>query len=233
MARRMRLAQVGGLLVLGALLSGCDLLNTLPTVPPSAAPGGLSASFASLEDAIQLTWSPVERATGYRVFRASAQDGPYEQFPGEVSTPSYVDPVGLANQGVLYWYKVRACNSAGCGPEAGPVPGYAGRPPAPTNVQASTTHGDRIVVTWDPVPGATYYQVHRDRSPDAGFPIVPGAEYVTGTAFEDETASAGLRYWYRVRACREVPGETKCSVLSGAAPGCRAPCLPPASDGEP
>lgn len=233
MARRMRLAEVLGLLVLGALLSGCDLLNARPTVPPSAAPGGLSASLASLEDAIQLTWSPVERATGYRVFRASDPGGPYEQLPGEVSTPSYVDSVGVPNQGVLYWYKVRACNPAGCGPEAGPVPGYAGRPPAPTGVQASTTHGDRIVVTWDPVPGATYYVVHRDRNPDAGFPIVPGAEFVTGTSFEDTTASAGLRYWYKVRACREVPGVAKCSALSAAAQGCRAPCLPPASEDEP
>lgn len=231
MARRMRLAQVGGLLVLGALLSGCDLLNALPTVPPSAAPGGLSASLASLEDAIQLTWSPVEQATGYRVFRASAQDGPYEQL-AEVPALSYLDPVGVANQGVLYWYKVRACNTAGCGPEAGPVPGYAGRPPAPKNVQASTTHGDRIVVTWDPVPGATYYQVHRDRNPDAGFPVIPGAEFVTGTSFEDTTASAGLRYWYKVRACREVPGDTKCSALSAAVQGCRAPCLPPTAEGE-
>jgi len=214
---------LGGILALGVFLAGCDLFPPIgPVLPPNEAPTGLRASLAEFEDEIRITWNPVERATSYRVFRADTQDGDY-QLLGTEPTLAHIDRVGAENRGRLYWYKVRACNAAGCGPESVPVPGYAGWPPAPTNVRASDgTHADRIVVTWDPVPGADYYQVFRDRNPDAGFPLI--ADNVTGTSHADTTAAVGLRYWYRIKACRLDPGS--CSPLSAPDSGCRAPCIP-------
>ncbi|MBC7221165.1 hypothetical protein H5T55_06855 [Candidatus Bipolaricaulota bacterium] len=221
------------LLVLGGglLVGGCGLFDFLPTLPPDRAPTGVTASLAEHEDWIQVTWLQVEGATSYRVLRASSEDGEYQTIGDALSFP-YTDTVGMENRGRLYWYKVRACNDAGCGPASAAAPGYAGYPPAPANVAATSTYPDKIVVTWDPVPGATYYQVHRDRNPDVGFPIVPGGDYVTGTSFEDTTAAVGLRYWYRVRVCREVPGATRCSELSAPAEGCRSPCPLPAAEIE-
>lgn len=209
--------RVVALLVVGIVLTGCDLLNVFPTLPPDRAPTGVTATQGQFEDRIQVTWVVVERATAYRVFRANAPDGDYVLI-GEPSAPSYSDPVGAANQGRLYWYKVEACNSAGCGPQSSAAAGYAGYPPAPTNVQASDgTYPHKIVITWDPVPGATYYQVYRERNPDQGFTIVPGANSVTGTSFDDTTATPGTWYWYRVKACHA----TGCSALSQAAYGRR------------
>ncbi len=202
----------------GIALTGCGLLDLLPTLPPDKAPTGVTASYGQEND-VQVTWSPVERATAYRVFRADAQDGTYVLL-GEAPSPPYSDPVGVANQGRLYWYKVEGCNSAGCGPKSVATAGYAGIPPAPTNVRASDgTYRDKIVITWDPVPGATYYQVYWDVNPDVGFKPVPGGDNVTGTSFDDTTAAPGTWYWYRVKACHA----TGCSALSRADSGRRGP----------
>ncbi len=212
--------------VVGVLLGGCDLIRQVPVLPPDRAPLGVTATMADLENAIEVRWLPVERATTYEVYRAEQAGGSWTL----VGTPSdtvFQDPT--PELGKLYWYKVRACNSVACGPESAVVVGYAGRPPAPQNVQASTNFPDRIVVTWDPVPGATYYTVYRDRAPDGEFNTIVDPE-VRETEVEDTEAMVGLRYWYKVRACRDLPGKTVCSSLSEAASGCRAPCLPLASE---
>jgi fibronectin type 3 domain-containing protein len=205
------------LLTAGIVLAGCDLLNPIgPTQPPDLAPTGVTASTGQFEDQVRITWLPVERATSYRVFRAPTRDGDY-QLLGSESSLVYTDQVGTENQGRLYWYKVEACNSVGCGPHSVAVSGYAGYPPAPTNVRASTTYGDKIVVSWDPVPGATYYQVYRERNPDQGFTIVPGGDNVVSASFDDTTATPGTWYWYRVKACHA----NGCSALSQPASGRR------------
>ncbi|MCR4391848.1 MAG: hypothetical protein NUV94_03495 [Candidatus Acetothermia bacterium] len=211
----------GVFLALGIVLAGCDLLNEVP-LPPDQAPTGLRASLAEFEGEIRITWMPVERATAYRVLRGEAHSGPFQVLETTAAV-AFTDPVGAENHGRLYWYKVQACNAAGCGPESAAVVGYAGWPPAPTNVQASDgTYADRVVVTWDPVPGADYYKVFRDRNPDVGFPLL--ADNVTETSFSDATAFVGLKYWYRIKACRTNPGT--CSYLSSPDSGCRAPCPP-------
>jgi len=205
---------LGALLALvfvGGALTGCALLDLLPPLPPDQAPTRVTVSRAQFEDRIQITWEAVERATTYRVFRADAAAGPFQEVGNPATTA--LDDLEV-EEGRLYWYKVRACNTAGCGPESTVVSGYAGHPPAPTNVQASDgTHPDRIVVTWDPVPGATYYQVFRSRDRDVGFDLLLGEPNTPTIA--DTTATVGRVYWYRVRACITLPvTHTACSDLS-------------------
>lgn len=218
-ARRIVRNTVGVLtaLAVSIVLAGCDLLNRItPTLPPDRAPTGVTASLGQFETQIRVTWLPVERATSYRVYRADSRDGDY-QLLGSESALVYTDTVGAANQGRMYWYRIEACNAAGCSPtKSAAVAGYAGYPPAPTNVRATDrTHPDRIVISWDPVPGATSYQVFRDRFPDGTF-ATPMGQVETPT-FEDTTAAVGLTYWYRVRACHA----TGCSALSDPAFGRR------------
>lgn len=220
---QVRVRGVGGLFVLlivVAVLAGCDLLNGLPTLPPDQAPTGVTASVGQFEDRIEVRWTAVERAASYRVFRAEAQAGPYERI-GDAPSVTYTDTVGVENQGRLYWYKVQACNTVGCGPESIAAAGYAGRPPAPTNVRATDgTFADKIVITWDLIPGATHYQVFRDRHPEGDFPIYIGTS--TTNQIEDTTALPGLLYWYKVRACRP----DACSILSSADRGHRGALIP-------
>ncbi len=197
----------------GMMLAGCGLFPEPPLSPPTEAPA-LSASFGAFPDSIALSWPSVSGATTYKIFRAEREEGPYAPI-AEMSRPEYSDNVGEENQGKWYWYKVLACNAAGCGPESSPARGYAGRPPKPENVQASQgTYPDKIVIFWDPMPGATHYHVFRDRVPDGTYSHIV-AQNIPENAVEDEKVNPATWYWYKVVACNDFG----CSVLSEAAGG--------------
>ena len=209
---------IGAFILVFLALGGCAFLPEL--LPPEVAPP-VWATTGELETGIRLTWETVVRATSYHVFRAEEENGPYTLL---IQTPyiSFTDEVGREHMGRWYWYKVRACNDAGCGPFSAPVRGYAGYPPAPVNVHATVPDpaGDRIVITWDPVPGATQYDVLRDRVEHGTYPTL--VAQVTIPYAEDTSARPGLRYWYKVRA-RNTWGF---GPLSEADSACLPPCVP-------
>ncbi|MFN3347084.1 MAG: hypothetical protein ACK42E_04675, partial [Candidatus Bipolaricaulaceae bacterium] len=122
-------------LALGATLAGCALFEQAPVFPPTRPPAEVTASFGTDAEAISLTWQPVEGATFYEIERAATEAGPYER-AGTSTVTSFQDGVGAENQGKWFWYRVRACNPAGCGPWSAAVRGYAGRPPKPLGLQA-------------------------------------------------------------------------------------------------
>mgnify|MGYP001073866422 FL=1 len=203
-----------GLLVMGLVLAGCGLLEQMPPLPPDKAPTELSASFGTELHSVILSWAPVERATSYQVFRAETAEGEFARI-GATTAQSFQDRVGEGNQGRWYWYQVRACNAAGCGPRSEVVRGYAGRPPAPENVRATQgTYTDKIVISWDPVPGATHYHVHRDRSRDGDYRELVSA-FVESNSVEDKEVRPATWYWYKVVACNRHG----CSHLSAPAAG--------------
>lgn len=217
----MRKWKVFLILSLGLMLAGCGLFSELPTLPPDKPPASLQASCGVERDSVITSWSPVERASYYEIFRATAADGSYERLDTIEST-SFTDIVGSENQGKWYWYKVRACNAAGCGPESAPVRGYAGRPPKPEGLQATQgTYPDKIVISWNEMPGATSYQVFRDPSPQPGCQgLCILASDVRETFYEDDQVRPGMRYRYAIRACNRFG----CSELSDVVIGCVNPC---------
>ncbi len=206
----------------GVLLAGCGLLEEVPVLPPDRPPEA-RASAGEDREAIVLRWDPVERATYYEILRAPAAQGPYTRLDSTGNT-SFVDRVGTENQGKWYWYKVRACNAAGCGPESAPVRGYAGRPPKPEGLQASQgTYADKIVLSWNEMPGAISYQIFRDPSPQPGCQgLCVLATDVRETLYEDNQVRVGMRYRYAIRACNNWG----CSELSDVVWGCVEPCPP-------
>ncbi|MGQ9699867.1 MAG: fibronectin type III domain-containing protein [Candidatus Bipolaricaulaceae bacterium] len=224
--RSWRLIVLGGL---GLVLIGCDLIRLPSLLPPTEAPKNLSASFGTVRAQIELRWQAVEGAERYEIYRAKAQDGEYH-LVGNSTTTTFSDLVGEENQGKWYWYRVRACNAAGCGPESEAVRGYAGRPPAPENINASQgSFPDKIRVSWDPMPGAQYYQVFRDTAKN-GIYNACVADSVTENSWFDENVLPATWYYYKIRACNSFG----CSELSQAASGyCGLRPIPFAEDAEP
>jgi fibronectin type 3 domain-containing protein len=101
-------------------------------------------------------------------------------------------------------------------------------PPLPPSIQASDgTYTDKVRVTWDPVSGATSYDVYRSLTETSAKMWIGSP---TGTSFDETTAAAGALFYYWAKAC----GDTGCSDYSTYDTGWRRPLAPEnvaASDG--
>ncbi|MCD5408651.1 fibronectin type III domain-containing protein, partial [Candidatus Bipolaricaulota bacterium] len=129
----------------------------------------------------------------------------------------------------VYWYKVRACNAAGCSAQSAPDSGYAqsataGAPPTPVNVSASDgTYTDRVRVTWDAAPGADRYEVWRSTSYTGSYTLQTAN--LTATTYDDTNVTPGTTYYYKVRACS---GHTQCGCGGFSIPESGYACTLPA-----
>ncbi|MEM7220376.1 MAG: putative Ig domain-containing protein [Pseudomonadota bacterium] len=92
---------------------------------------------------------------------------------------------------------------------------------APQNVSASNmTFSDRVQLNWDPVIGASRYEVFRSTVSGNIGTLYAG---VNGPEFADTDAAEQVTYYYQVKACNNddetLPGT--CSVLSSQVSGVR------------
>ncbi len=163
---------------------------TITNVPQRIAAVALGA------DQIQLNWAPVSNAGGYRVYRATDPAGPYWEIT-QVSVPHYTD-VGLVG-GISYNYRITAINMAGYNSGySDAASAVTALPGVPTGLKA-TAVGNGVSLTWNLVPGATFYKVWRAPAPsDSGTYTELGT--TTGTTYTDTTAVGGQSYLYQVLA---------------------------------
>jgi CubicO group peptidase (beta-lactamase class C family)/fibronectin type 3 domain-containing protein len=170
------------------------------TGEPPDPPTGVSATDGTYTDRVQVSWSASSGATYYQVWRATSSGGTKTLLSSPSASP--YDDTG-ASVGTTYYYFVRACNDWGCGLYSSYDTGYrAGEPPdPPAGVSASDgTYTDRVEVTWNASSGATTYEVYRATSSGGAKTLLgsPG-----GSPYDDVTASAGVIYYYWVKACNE------------------------------
>jgi len=94
----------------------------------------------------------------------------------------------------------------------------------PTGVSAWDGLSSSIIrVTWDSMPGASHYRIHRDTWTGGTRPAISG--WVAGTMFDDATAAVGQNYFYWVEAAVNSDGE-HASSLSFYDSGWRCPPQP-------
>lgn len=199
---------VAAAMALLVALCGCALIFATPE--HLTKPVGLQATDGTFGDHVRVSWSAVEGATRYHVYRASGESAPYTMIGSTTNTEFDDQDVSL---GIVYWYSVRACAEGACGPRSEPTSGYAELldehvPTAPTDIRATRgDHGNRVVVRWEAVEYATGYDIYR-ADEQAGTYTFIGT--TTSISYADTEVTPGRTYWYRVRACSEVG----CSELS-------------------
>jgi len=174
-----------------------------------------------------LAWNAVEGAEYYRIERADHPEGPYSTIADMLEGTAYLD-ADLRDR-TPYYYKVTAYN-AYASSLASEVTGIraaaAGQyPDAPTGLEAIPGDGE-VELTWQPVTGATSYNVRRSESPDGPFAEV--ASGVTNPAYTDTGLVNGTPYYYLVTAVNEY-GESASSVTVREVP---ATVITVAADGS-
>jgi hypothetical protein len=142
-------------------------------------------------DRVVLTWTSVPGATRYitQLSRDAAFSAPST---GSERTAPTTTWSGLQNQGVQYWWRVRAGTAISWSEWSQPwsfVNSPEGAITAPENVAATDgAYNDRVRVTWNTVTGATQYRVFRADSAQAEPTALSG--WISGTSYDDFTAQA-------------------------------------------
>ena len=145
-----------------------------------------------------LTWNAVSGATSYKVYRATSQNGTYSLL-GTVTTTSYINTG--AKDGVTYYYKVKAVNSAGESAYSNTVSGQSKsvtpKPSAPVvKIGHSATSG-KPMLTWNAVDGAASYKVYRATAKNGAYSVINTTKALTYT---NVGAALGTTYYYKVEA---------------------------------
>ena len=194
--------------------------ETLPSPPIS-----VSASNGTFADHVQVSWASSDHAIYYMIYRNSVgtTDGAVPFADHHPDSP-YEDT--SAEPGTIYYYWVKACNSAGCSDFSSPDSGWRAVvleiPTPPTDVTASNGgYTGKVHLTWTDSEGAATYEVYRNTNEN---PV--DAEQLTndhpGSPFDDTTAEPGITYFYWVKACNSVG----CSDFSFPDSGWWAETLP-------
>lgn len=160
-------------------------------------PEGVSVT--SRPGSVHLTWNPVPGSSGYTVKRSSAAELPFLT----IATPNechYSDE--KVTPGSVHRYVVSASNEAGEGSDS-PIAEGSASPIAPASPSGlSATPGiAKISLIWNPVPGASEYQVKRGEGPN---PRRATLASIRESRFVDVSAKPGITYGYSI--CAVGPG---------------------------
>jgi len=147
---------------------------------------------------VRLSWTPVDGAIGYHVFRGT--NGVWEPKPLARTTVTSYTSDRLEN-GVPYSFTVAAVGQEGDGPLSLAVTATPLAPPA----EVTATPGDRrVTLKWMPSAGASSYVIYRRMSTDPDYQEL--ATGVVAPPFVDTGLTNGRRYHYQIRA---IAGSTQ------------------------
>lgn len=170
-------------------------------VLPPAAPTGVSASDGDYTDIVLVTWLAVPGATGYEVWRNTADNsGSATQIASAVNGTSYADTTVSIGQTYYYWTKARNVSGAGSFSASDSGHAYVAAPAAPSGVTASDgTYPDGIRVSWLAAAGALSYEIWRNTSDSSGSATLI-AVGVDGTEYDDTGTTSDQVYYYWIKA---------------------------------
>lgn len=159
-----------------------------------------------------LTWTPVEGAYKYYVYRDVYHSGSFS-FIGSTTDTKYIDNISknhpLPKAGETCDYKVNAIMKGldECNSELSDKATIVATLEQPTNLKPSIqTQSGKPMITWSPVDDATEYEIYRSTSKDGEYSFLcTTTDFVCG----DSSAVAGTTYYYKVKAKYIPPKSNK------------------------
>lgn len=190
----------------------------------------VSASDGTSTSSIDVTWGhDDEEVTTYIIYRSETSDGTKTTI-GSSHTKSFSDTMAIS--GKTYYYYVESCDGENhCSALTGNGSyndGYRAMTDT-TGIDASDgTSTSEVSITWDPVFGATSYNIYRGT--DTNVLLASNIGTSASESFSDTTATPGITYNYWIKGC----SEEICNALSTWNSGWRSMPIPAnvqASDG--
>ena len=171
---------------------------------------------------LQISWTAVEGASEYRIYRSATETGGYKKI-ADVTDTMYTDTVTTE---ATHYYKVVAMRLNEKGKRVRGKVSAAQVIEVPSDIPQVTAVGDGtngMTVQWSSVDGAQEYAVYRSTKKGKGYKKVTTTAL---TSYTDIGAEPGSRYYYKVAAGRLVDGVMKYQAKSPAKSGWTAPSAP-------
>lgn len=190
--------------------------STDVSVRPVAPPSELKATAGDRQ--VTLAWRASPGALTYTVYRSQSREPrSFQPVARGLTAATFVD-AGLTN-GRKYVYRVRAFAENSESRGSAPVWAKPVAPPTPPPATApanlvSSLNGTSVTLTWDPVAGASSYQVFR--TTNGTFGTTPAAT-VTTPPFVQNGLLPGTTYSYRV-AATNAGGNGPVSAITSVTP---------------
>lgn len=157
-------------------------------------PGGLKVSSTSY-NSIKLTWSKVNGATSYEVYRSTKKSSGFKKI-ASTKTNSYTNKKLKTNK--TYYYKIKAKNKYTKSPYSSVVKGKS-ELAVPKNLKASSASYNSIKLTWSKAGGASKYDIYRSTKKNSGYKKI---KTTSSTKYTDKKLSSGTTYYYKIKAVR-------------------------------
>ena len=154
---------------------------------------------------IQVSWSSVDNADGYMVYRRT-ETGSWKKIADQVTDISYKDQKAVT--GRVYYYTVRAYSYTWGGKTVSSYDkdGVIGKAKL-GKVKIAATDSENYTtlrVTWNTLSEANDYREYRSASMDGKYTAIGSTAKNSAVTFLDKKAATGTTYYYKVRAYRNV-----------------------------
>lgn len=178
-----------------------------------APPANVTASLGESQEKIVVRWNKTENASYYDIYRSHNSDGSSPVFIKSVTSNQNFceDYISSEEQGIDFYYTVRARTSSASSISSGLALGYALKDGAPgivkdvkvTNGRGTTNNS--ISISWTAVSGVQY-AVYRTSSKDSSYTLCANVDAGKNSYTDTKSLKPNVYYYYQVQAFK-VEGE--------------------------
>ncbi len=154
-----------------------------------------AVSISKADGKISLSWTAVDGAAKYWIYRST--DGTNYKYYDSTTKTSYTN--SSVTSGTKYYYKVKAVNTTD-GTSA--FSAAKSTIPLSTPTVSAKLNSGKVVLNWNSVTGATKYWIYRSTD-GVNFKYY---DSTTKTSYTNSSVTAGITYYYEVRAVKTVNG---------------------------
>lgn len=158
---------------------------------------------------IKLTWTGVDGATGYRIYRSTSKTSGFKKIKSITSNSKVTYTNSGVACGTTYYYKVRAYRLIDGNYYFGaysPVIEGKSKPAAPGALTVAKYSRTKVKLSWNKVDGATGYRIYRSKSSNSGFSKIKTITSGATLTYTKKT-TRNVKYYYKIRAYKTINGQ--------------------------